>query len=94
MLMAKRKTGKKVEFYNWIMYTLSLARAIKFKIKRDTCNVYKLKLNRHPPSISDYTWYIISYITGTCNHVEMLQVMRSNEIVINLGEFELGRQLN
>lgn len=47
--MAKRKTGKKVEFYNWIMYTLSLARAIKFKIKRDTCNVYKLKLNRHPP---------------------------------------------
>lgn len=27
MLMAKRKTGKKVEFYNWIMYTLSLSRS-------------------------------------------------------------------
>lgn len=38
--MAKRKTGKKVECFTIELCILS--RAIKFKIKRDTCNVYKL----------------------------------------------------
>lgn len=57
MLMAKRKTGKKVECFTIELCILSLAR-LSLKKKRDTCNAYILNRQKKK-TISDYTWYIV-----------------------------------
>lgn len=57
MLMAKRKTGKKVECFTIELCILSLARLSFFKKKG--IHVMYINWTDKMRTISDYTWYIV-----------------------------------